>query len=255
MDENTLVAYEMNGQPLPHFNGFPARLVVPGWTGTYWMKHSPRSTALTKPQGGFWMNPAYRIPLGKFPLVARFITQETRGQYANHRDGRQLADHQPCATARKVKAGRPSRSAASPGTAATASGRSKCRPTAARPGSPAKLGEDLGRFAFRTFELPVLAEGEGQANRDGECQQQDRADADVRADPQPGRLPPQRHSQRHIERGLRGKPCAQLLLHLVAALFAGTAIADEKPVQAQEGAGARQGGGQLRVLPQPGVRR
>ena len=29
----------MNGQPLPHWNGFPARIVVPGWTGTYWMKH------------------------------------------------------------------------------------------------------------------------------------------------------------------------------------------------------------------------
>ena len=39
IDESTIVAYEMNGQPLPHFNGFPARLVVPGWTGTYWMKH------------------------------------------------------------------------------------------------------------------------------------------------------------------------------------------------------------------------
>ena len=39
MDEPTLIAYEMNGAPLPHFNGFPARLIVPGWTGTYWMKH------------------------------------------------------------------------------------------------------------------------------------------------------------------------------------------------------------------------
>src|SRR5204862_5642629 len=29
MDENTLIAFEMNGQPLPHWNGFPARLVVP----------------------------------------------------------------------------------------------------------------------------------------------------------------------------------------------------------------------------------
>ena len=76
IDENTIIAYEMNGQPLPHLNGFPARLIVPGWTGTYWMKHSSSITALTKPQGGFWMNPAYRIPLGKFPLVARFTSQE-----------------------------------------------------------------------------------------------------------------------------------------------------------------------------------
>ena len=35
LEETTIVAYEMNGQPLPHWNGFPARLVVPGWTGTY----------------------------------------------------------------------------------------------------------------------------------------------------------------------------------------------------------------------------
>ena len=39
IDEDTLIAYEMNGAPLPHFNGFPARIIVPGWTGTYWMKH------------------------------------------------------------------------------------------------------------------------------------------------------------------------------------------------------------------------
>ena len=32
LDDNTLIAYEMNGAPLPHFNGFPARLIVPGWT-------------------------------------------------------------------------------------------------------------------------------------------------------------------------------------------------------------------------------
>ena len=76
MEENTLIAYEMNGQPLPHFNGFPARIVVPGWTGTYWMKHRHSIKAVTKPASGFWMNPAYRIPHGKFPVVARF-PQET----------------------------------------------------------------------------------------------------------------------------------------------------------------------------------
>ena len=81
IDESTLIAYEMNGAPLPHFNGFPARLIVPGWTGTYWMKHLISVTALTKPQGGFWMNPAYRIPIGKFPVVARFTSQE----YAHQR--------------------------------------------------------------------------------------------------------------------------------------------------------------------------
>jgi DMSO/TMAO reductase YedYZ molybdopterin-dependent catalytic subunit len=77
MDENTLLAWEMNGEPLPHWNGFPVRVVVPGWTGTYWMKHVTSIMAEAKPFSGFWMNPAYRIPVGKFPVVDRFITQET----------------------------------------------------------------------------------------------------------------------------------------------------------------------------------
>lgn len=77
MDENTLVALQMNGQKLPHWNGFPARIVVPGWTATYWMKHVISVSALLRPYSGFWMNPAYRIPKGRFPVVDRFITQET----------------------------------------------------------------------------------------------------------------------------------------------------------------------------------
>jgi sulfite dehydrogenase len=77
LEDTTLVAYEMNGQALPHWNGFPARVVVPGWTGTYWMKHVTSLTAVTKPFDGFWMKAAYRIPLGKFPVVARFSSQET----------------------------------------------------------------------------------------------------------------------------------------------------------------------------------
>jgi DMSO/TMAO reductase YedYZ molybdopterin-dependent catalytic subunit len=77
LDENTLIAFEMNGQPLPHWNGFPARLIVPGWTGTYWMKHLITVDVISKPLGGFWMAAAYRIPLGKFPIVDRFVSQET----------------------------------------------------------------------------------------------------------------------------------------------------------------------------------
>jgi len=77
MEENTLVALEMNGEKLPHWNGFPARIVVPGWTATYWMKHLTSIAASAKPYQGFWMNPAYRIPKGKFPIVDRFVSQET----------------------------------------------------------------------------------------------------------------------------------------------------------------------------------
>ena len=77
MDENTLIAFAMNGEKLPHWNGFPARIVVPGWTATYWMKHVTSIDAIAQPYKGFWMNPAYRIPKGKFPVIDRFISQET----------------------------------------------------------------------------------------------------------------------------------------------------------------------------------
>ena len=57
-----LVAYEMNGQPLPTLNGFPARLVVPGWFSTYWVKHLAEITVLDHEFDSFWMQKAYRIP-------------------------------------------------------------------------------------------------------------------------------------------------------------------------------------------------
>jgi DMSO/TMAO reductase YedYZ molybdopterin-dependent catalytic subunit len=77
LDENTLIAFEMNGAPLPHWNGFPARVVVPGWTATYWVKHLTSIDVVAKPFDGFWMKTAYRIPNGLFPVGDRFLSQET----------------------------------------------------------------------------------------------------------------------------------------------------------------------------------
>lgn len=76
LDENTILAWEMNGEPLPHLNGFPVRLVVPGWTGTYWIKMITEINVINKPWDGFWMRVAYRIPIGKFAEIDRFVSQE-----------------------------------------------------------------------------------------------------------------------------------------------------------------------------------
>jgi len=62
LEEDIIVAYEMNGQPLTMLNGFPARLIVPGWYATYWVKALNEITVLTKPFEGFWVKTAYRIP-------------------------------------------------------------------------------------------------------------------------------------------------------------------------------------------------
>src|SRR5881394_552061 len=66
MDDNTLIAFEMNGLPLPHWNGFPARIVVPGWTGTYWVKGVTSVKVMPRPEKNFWMSAAYRLPRGRF---------------------------------------------------------------------------------------------------------------------------------------------------------------------------------------------
>jgi DMSO/TMAO reductase YedYZ molybdopterin-dependent catalytic subunit len=161
VEDTTLVAYEMNGVPLPHFHGFPARLIVPGWTGTYWLKHLTSVTAVTKPEGRFWMNPAYRIPLGRFPLVARFTSQETavntpiteivvNSLITEPTEGADLKTAGPITIGgiawdggygiNKVEV------SSDGGTTWTA----------------ATLGEDLGRFAFRTFSYKFAPKAPGK---------------------------------------------------------------------------------------------
>ena len=58
----TIVAYEMNGEPLPMLNGFPVRLVVPGKFATYWTKALTWIRVLTEPDTNYWMAKAYCIP-------------------------------------------------------------------------------------------------------------------------------------------------------------------------------------------------
>jgi len=62
MSPDVLVAYEMNGATLPMLNGFPVRLVVPGWYATYWVKALSEITALSHEFDGYWMAKAYKIP-------------------------------------------------------------------------------------------------------------------------------------------------------------------------------------------------
>jgi DMSO/TMAO reductase YedYZ molybdopterin-dependent catalytic subunit len=61
-DGEVMVAYAMNDQPLPMLNGFPLRLVVPGWYGTYWVKSLSDITVLPHAFSNFWTDKAYRIP-------------------------------------------------------------------------------------------------------------------------------------------------------------------------------------------------
>jgi sulfite dehydrogenase len=60
--DDVIVAYLMNGRPMPLLNGFPVRLIVPGWYATYWVKMLAEITVLDHVDDNFWMKTAYRIP-------------------------------------------------------------------------------------------------------------------------------------------------------------------------------------------------
>ena len=62
LDGEVMLAWAMNGEDLPFLNGFPLRLVVPGYYGTYWVKHVHDIEVLDRVFDGFWMATAYRTP-------------------------------------------------------------------------------------------------------------------------------------------------------------------------------------------------
>lgn len=156
LDENTLLAYEMNGAPLPHWNGAPVRLVAPGWTATYWMKHITDMRILDKPFDGFWMKSAYRIPVGLFPTVDRFVSQET----ATNTPITEMVVNSLIVSppdGAKIRAGRLSVAGL-----AWDGGRGVERVDVSIDEGgqwrPAKLGDDLGRFAFRAWRFETRAD-------------------------------------------------------------------------------------------------
>lgn len=60
--DNVILAYKMNDADLPALNGYPVRLVVPGFFATYWVKCLGEINVVDKKFEGYWMKPAYRIP-------------------------------------------------------------------------------------------------------------------------------------------------------------------------------------------------
>lgn len=64
LNEEVIVAYQMNGEDLPLLNGYPLKLVVPGWYATYWVGMLNEIEIKTEPFTGFWMKKSYLAPTG-----------------------------------------------------------------------------------------------------------------------------------------------------------------------------------------------
>ena len=197
IDENTLLAWQMNGAPLPHWNGAPVRLVVPGWTATYWMKHLISIQVVSQPFKNFWMSTAYRIPKGKFPVVDRFLSQETdvntpitdivvNSLLTSPREGQQVPLR--CSQV-EVKGIAWDNGSGIRTVEVSADGGQTLADRHARP----------GRRALLVSRLPPRVQGRLRGGDDGARQghQPDGCLAGLRADLQPGRLPQQRRLPGH----------------------------------------------------------
>ncbi|MBL1243768.1 MAG: molybdopterin-dependent oxidoreductase [Sulfurimonas sp.] len=62
LDDHVIVAYEMNGEDLPYLNGFPLRLVIPGYYSDSWVKMLSNITVTNEYKSLFFMDVAYRVP-------------------------------------------------------------------------------------------------------------------------------------------------------------------------------------------------
>lgn len=68
MEEHTIIAYRMNGKPIAPLNGYPVRLVVPGWVGSTSQKWLTRIWVRNQVHDGPKMKGySYRVPT--YPVV------------------------------------------------------------------------------------------------------------------------------------------------------------------------------------------
>jgi DMSO/TMAO reductase YedYZ molybdopterin-dependent catalytic subunit len=155
-DGEVMLAWAMNGADLPFLNGYPLRLVVPGYFATYWVKHLSRITVRTTKLDNFWMAKAYRVPdtpcgcvpPGTQPTATRPIGRmPARSFITNIAEGATL-HRGPTQVLRGV---------------AFDSGAGIARVDVSADGGKtwvrAYLGEDAGRYAFRGWTVTVATEG------------------------------------------------------------------------------------------------
>ncbi len=62
MHPDTIIAWDMNGQPIPLPHGSPLRAIIPGWEGAYSVKWLNALNLLAKDSDSFWVATGYRYP-------------------------------------------------------------------------------------------------------------------------------------------------------------------------------------------------
>ena len=154
--DDVLVAWGMNGEPLPMLHGYPLRIVVPGWFSTYWVKMLSTIEVLGGEDESYYVAKSYRMPARPitpddkdFPTVS-ITTMPPRALITSHADGETVQRGAPL-TLRGIAMG---------GDAALA------RVDLVGEGFelPCTLGPDEGPYAFRLWEVTIPEVTQNLAN-------------------------------------------------------------------------------------------
>jgi DMSO/TMAO reductase YedYZ molybdopterin-dependent catalytic subunit len=151
-DGEVMLATHMNGEPLPLLNGYPLRLVVPGWFSTYWVKMLDRIEVLATPDDNYWMAKAYLVPDNATAHVAPGTKDFAKAPIGRMPPRAFITSIADTATARwqpQLPVGGIAFGGDHGVTAVAVSGDGGASWHAAR------LGPDAGRYSFRRFDAVV----------------------------------------------------------------------------------------------------
>jgi DMSO/TMAO reductase YedYZ molybdopterin-dependent catalytic subunit len=158
-DGEVMIAFAMNGEQLPLLNGFPLRLIVPGWYSTYWVKMLSDIEVLDRADDNYWTATAYTIPdtpranitpgqTGvKMIPINRMVP---RSFFTNVADGTSLASG-PAVLIRGIAFGGDSGVA-----------KVELSSDGAKSWQTAMLGKDYGKYSFRQWEAKVALPAKGR---------------------------------------------------------------------------------------------
>lgn len=152
-DGEVMIAWQMNAQSLPLLNGFPMRLIVPGWYATYWTKMLQHITVLNHEDANFWMHSAYTIP-DNWPRASMFPGEkDVKFVPINKMVPRSFITN--LAAGAKAPAGRPEpvRGIAFGGYTGVKS--VDVSTDGGKTWMPTELGRDYGKFSFRQWSAQV----------------------------------------------------------------------------------------------------
>lgn len=166
LGSEVMIAFAMNGAPLPMLNGFPVRLIVPGWYSTYWMKALDSIEILSAEDEKYWMAKAYRVPTAPggnvvpgakdFPTepISRMIP---RSWVTTHAEGEQVPSGKPLAIGGIAMGGDSGVS------------RVEASGDGGRTWVSASLGPDIGKYSFRRWDAELPAPTRGKAMLMARC--------------------------------------------------------------------------------------